>query len=682
MNDNLKLPVTIEQQFQRYLENPNHTERHEILWHAWKQNKQWLVQLLEGTRDSAPTFSRHDETHAQTVLHNIEMILGEDRIRTLSASDCFVLLHTVYIHDIGMIMISSEKKELIKSRKFQQMIDDIEREGDEELKKDVKILKQKEYFYQDADEEENRKRLYEAKLEVHDAVTRLLAYHRRGEHASVSENILVEWTKDSDRLGGGFSLAGIPQRIFLTIAECAKLHTVNGIEKIMKLPQEDNGYVFDYMHPRFISVLLQLGDILDIDNDRFHPLVIANMAENPESAQIHYQKHLSIRRLLICPDIIEIAADCETQKALRLIRQEGDMLQEILKQAGYVWASICPRNFPGSLPNVRVFEVRLKGKKIPQELVTTKFEISQKRAFEILEGSNLYASRFVFLREFLQNAIDATKLQYWKECVGTAEFYNNKGFSKVGSPADLEKYVSTRAFPIEIEMETYKRDKNMILTSVSRQDVELLDQNLGKEYQYGVRVKIKDFGIGINQETIKKIANVGKSTIGNLDIVKKMPEWLRPTAEFGVGLQSAFLLTDTFRCTTHTRTEERYQITFGSGALTNYSGYINVKPIDESEIQDATYGTCFEVFVPENKKMLHEECQESWNGEDMFSEKYEERRPLRHAAEMISQMALYLDSLIGEILFPIHLCIKELEDIPVPINTTNKNRICTIKLIR
>ena len=76
MGDGMNLPLTIEDQLQRYVEDPRHTERHEILWHAWKQNKRWLVQLLEGTRDSAPTFSRHDETHAQTVLHNRELILG------------------------------------------------------------------------------------------------------------------------------------------------------------------------------------------------------------------------------------------------------------------------------------------------------------------------------------------------------------------------------------------------------------------------------------------------------------------------------------------------------------------------------------------------------------------------------------------------------------------------------
>ena len=83
-----KKHLTIEGQLERHYLDERHTERNEVLWHAWCQNKRWLSQLLEATMSSFPTYSKHDESHAVTVLHNIEMILGEDRIRELSASDC------------------------------------------------------------------------------------------------------------------------------------------------------------------------------------------------------------------------------------------------------------------------------------------------------------------------------------------------------------------------------------------------------------------------------------------------------------------------------------------------------------------------------------------------------------------------------------------------------------------
>lgn len=686
MRDAKELPLTIEGQLERYIKGEGHTKRHQVLWHTWHQNKSWIMQLLEGTAFSFPTYSRHDESHAQTVLHNIEMILGEDRISELSATDCFVILHTIYIHDIGMTITAAERKEIVGDKKFMHMVDYLEEEGDGSLRKAVAALKKTDYStYGNQDQYELRKKLYEDKLEVYTALINLIAQYRRDEHGKRSKERLYEWTKEADKLGSGFSLAGMPQRIFLTIAECAKMHTEPEFSNIMKLPQEDDGYVFDYMHPRFVSVLLQLGDLLDMDNDRFHPLAMASLDEIPEQSHAHYMKHSSIRKLHIRPDIIEIAADCETQEALRLVRKECDMLIGILQQAGYAWTSICPAGFPGALPVVKDVDLYLKGEKIPQELVTAKFMISQKKAFEILEGSSLYMNRFAFLREFLQNAIDATKIQYWKEYKGLSGFDfdgQDKQKSMYVSPRDLEKKVSTSKFPIKIVMEVCKRDEKFQIMPVTSKDIEELDRGAGDDTVYGVRVIIKDYGIGIDQENICRIAQVGTSLDKDGELIQEMPEWLRPTAEFGVGMQSAFLVARTFECRTHTRSEERYEITFGSGALAQYDGYINVRPVKRFEEGEDAYGTCFEIFVPEDKKMRHEEFPKSWDGEDIFSEFYERRRPLRHAAELMSQMALFLDSLVGETsIFPIYLKLEKTVGVRIPVNTTQRNQLQSINLI-
>lgn len=49
-----------------------------------------------------------------------------------------------------------------------------------------------------------------------------------------------------------------------------------------------------------------------------------------------------------------------------------------------------------------------------QILRNASFRISQKKVFSLLEGSNIYMHKLVFLRGVLYNAFDATKLQYWK----------------------------------------------------------------------------------------------------------------------------------------------------------------------------------------------------------------------------------------------------------------------------
>ncbi|MBD5493738.1 MAG: hypothetical protein HDR12_05005 [Lachnospiraceae bacterium] len=678
---NKRIHQTIEGQLEYYYRNGQHTERNGILWHAWCQNRRWLSQLLETTMGSFPAYSKHDESHAKTVLHNIEMILGEKRIRDLSASDCFMLLHTVYIHDIGMVITYEERKKIVNNNKFIDMIKEMEDENDPVFQRAIKALQKQDYAYTDVENEaELMKKLYSDKLEVYYAILHLLATFRRPEHGEVSDERLEEWTLQSEKLGGGFSMAGIPQRIFLWIAKCAGLHTESKFENIMNLPQEDDGYASDYLHPRFVAVLLQLGDILDMDNDRFHPLTRECIGALPELSQRHYEKHQAIRRLYIKQDRISIEADCNSQEALRLVRKECDMLRNILTEAGYYWSQICPDKFRGSLPTIESVKLYLKGFQIPEELVTAQFRISQKKAFAILEGSNVYKEQFVFLREFLQNAIDASKIQYWNECIRTRGYFENKNEMKKMSPDQLGDILSTDVFPIEIEMEIVRKDAGKEAEPIDEEDVKtLIEGKRNDSRQYGVKVRIKDFGTGIDKESIKSIASVGDSRKKDKYVIQDMPEWLKPTAEFGIGLQSAFILANTFKCNTYTRSNEKYEITFSTVKSNYYEGYINVSPVENLSDKDNSYGTCFEVFVPVTKKLLHELYPAAWDGMDYFDEEYDVLRPLRHSAELLAQMALYLDTIIGEQLFPIHLNVKECPHATIPLNLNKKNQIKKLK---
>lgn len=501
---NKKMHRTIEGQLEYYYKSDPHTERNGILWHAWCQNRRWLSQLLEITMGSFPTYSKHDESHAKTVLHNIEMILGEKRIKELSASDCFMLLHTVYIHDIGMVITYEDRENIVKNDKFVDMIREMEDENDPVFQRAIKALQKQDYAYKnEEDKEKQMKRLYADKLDVYYAILHLIATYRRPEHGELSSERLEKWTLESEKLGSGFSMAGIPQRIFLWIAKCAGLHTDGDFSHIMDLPQEDNGYASDYLHPRFVAVLLQLGDILDMDNDRFHPLTRECVGALPELSQRHYEKHQAIRRLYIKQNQISIEADCNSQEALRLVRKECDMLQSILTEAGYNWSQICPDKFSGALPTIESVKLYLQGFQIPEELVTAQFRISQKKAFAILEGSNVYRDQFVFLREFLQNAIDASKIQYWNECVRTRGYYESKNDMRKMSPDQLGEILSTDIFPIEIEMEIVKQNEEKDIKPIEEADVKALREGKTKGLlQYGVKVRIKDFGTGIDKESI------------------------------------------------------------------------------------------------------------------------------------------------------------------------------------
>lgn len=667
------ISFTIERQLKAYMECKEHTERHEILWHEWNHNKRWLILVQQLILPSFPSYSMHDVTHAECVLHNIEMLLGEDNIKLLSASDCFLILHTVYIHDIGMCITDEDKKNIIKDENFHDFLEQLSHDTGSGMDKHAETLLEKCKEINSNSEKDENQIILNKKLDIYYAVTYLLAEYCRTKHGDISSKRLINWIDSPDKLGAGFSTMEIPDRLFYIIANCANTHTKWDFDEVLKLNQEDSGFAHDYVHPRFIAILLQLGDALDMDNDRFHPLFKEYIGKVPLISELHYGKHKAIRRLRITNQKISISADCKNQDILRLVRQECDGIKTILQNATYYWSVIRPKEINVGLPTFDKTKLLLDGKEIPEDLVETRFEIPQDKAFHLLEGNNIYLdSKFVFLREFLQNAIDATKIQYYRDCKQQKRRANIENILK---PHEIQEVISPTNYPVEISFTIAKRE-GMNIEEVTKEDLEKIkgenlkdiDKNKGKgknkdadkdteDIIYGVSVKIHDYGTGINGEDIKQIAKVGTSYEKRKKEIEAMPKWLQTTGVFGIGLQSAFLSSNVITAETYTRKEECYEITFYPRRSTSH-GYINVKPIVNEDYQEP-YGTCFTTFIPFEKKKLHKDSPETWDGTDPFEKGYDKMRAIRHSRELIKQMALYLADMVGEPLFPINLYIKD-----------------------
>lgn len=662
--------LTIERQLQMYERHPDKSERAATLWHAWQQNKRWLIRLLELTLASFPSYSRHDASHAEAVIHNIERVLGEDRITQLSATDCFALLHTVYIHDIGMAILAEDRKRIFESDDFIEMIDELADGADKDLRNAAQWLKKKLYFkdsneevdYDSTEYHDAKKKLYADKLETYYAVVQLLAEYQRKCHGEKAASNVKDWILDKDKLRAEFTMSGVPMRIFFRIADCACLHTDWEFQHIMELPSEENGYENDMLHPRFVAVLLQLGDALDIDNDRFHPFAHAFSGHFPGQSQVHYNKHLAIRTLKITSEEIMVEADCETREAMRLIRNECDGIERLLQSSSYYWSNIAPRGFSGALPSFKLSKLRLNGKEIPWDLATTRFQISQKKAFSFLQGENIYSGYFPFVRELLQNAIDTTKLQCYEDYKTSSKFRFENELRSLGELdiTNISKIINPVEYPIEISIECGRLNGNEEFEKIALEDIP--EKEEGDE-KYGIQFSIKDYGTGINTETLRNISDVGTSYKGRKRMLREMPEWLRPTGEFGIGLQSVFLVSDNFLCNTYVRNGECYQIEFLTGA-NGKNGYINVEPSDPSEAEKPmTYGTEFKVFIDHTKKKDRQECMGAWTGYDPFAGGYEGDQIKRDIIALTIQILMDIDSQLEDLLFPVYVSVKyKLED--------------------
>lgn len=262
------------------------------------------------------------------------------------------------------------------------------------------------------------------------------------------------------------------------------------------------------------------------------------------------------------------------------------------------------------------------------------------------------------MREIFQNALDASKLQYWADWKGSRWCGDDREEERRRSIDDIGGKLSPLAYPIEIEIHLAKKrkyEKDCILCDRKKNE-----KNKGQNVEYGVLVRVIDHGIGMTAEDISAISNIGSSHEKRKKEIEQMPSWLSPTAEFGIGLQAAFLAADSLTAYTHPRTNEKYKIEFEATGDKG-KGFINVTPLKPGD-NPKIYGTIFEIFVPGAKKRTHTEYLQAWSGEDPLSKDYEKGTSLlRHARELMLQLSYYLDSLLGEKLFPVKLRIYDFD---------------------
>ena len=77
-----------------------------------------LQKMLESFIPRFPDFTDHTILHSMDVLEYSNMLLGEEQIERLSPAECYVLIMSCYLHDIGMGISQKNYEELSKQIDF------------------------------------------------------------------------------------------------------------------------------------------------------------------------------------------------------------------------------------------------------------------------------------------------------------------------------------------------------------------------------------------------------------------------------------------------------------------------------------------------------------------------------------------------------------------------------------
>lgn len=201
------------------------------------------------------------------------------------------------------------------------------------------------------------------------------------------------------------------------------------------------------------------------------------------------------------------------------------------------------------------------------EFADLKFEISTKHALKLLGGTNLYRSKYVFVREVIQNAVDATMkriyLTYLEKYDGDKENKDDRFLKWLVHEG--KEIINDSAIHVTLSIENKR-----------------------------VKFVIEDKGIGISKDDVKRIASVEGKSDDERKFIHTMPEFFRPSGTFGIGLQSIFIVADEFEMITRTESEETKKVTFQNAK--DGRGYITVSDFEKRNF----VGTTLIVYLNQN----------------------------------------------------------------------------------
>ncbi|MBQ9514775.1 MAG: ATP-binding protein [Ruminococcus sp.] len=342
-----------------------------------------------------PNYTLHDITHIRNVCKWMTDLLGS-RKNELSASEAALLVMSACCHDIGMSVSKEQEEKLLDNTKTHEWI---------------------EYFKSHLKDEEEYSKTKRISAKMLRNYIRVHHHNRIGTQISRQE-----WPQSLTQEG-----INRDNLIDLCKSHGESLNEIN-------IPR---GIKFDF---RLCAVLLRLADILDFDSSRAPSKLFQHLGlESPEDfehsiSQMEWMKNRSGGFGQIHDGIIHFTAsfaslqlEIEVKEYIEWVKRELITSSEFLSDYTSKWCNL-------ELPH-KIFSdnIERKGYKFGDFHLT----MDQDRVLELLTGRNLYNDPGVFVRELLQNSIDAIltrkKLDpYFEKETGRIEirtWIDHEGFS-------------------------------------------------------------------------------------------------------------------------------------------------------------------------------------------------------------------------------------------------------------
>lgn len=332
------------------------------------------VEYLKDVRTTFGNYTLHDETHVLNVLDAMAGLLGE-QISNLSVGEAELLILSACLHDIGMVYTDKEISQLYNNKKI---CEKFLRENCPEWSG---------YSYNEWPKD-------------------IRLWFLRKQHPFRLPQILQnkEWKVLFDEIPN----TAIQKKYIIAVCqshgEDPKSFIGNSNLKYLEASETDI---------LFCAILLCLADLLDFDDTRA-PKILYDYVECNKESRKEWDKHRASAGFTYptAPSLNELPykAKCTNPNIEHAIRDFLDIVDDMLNMCSKL-KQHCRHDWQRNFPFPRAIlreEIESDGYMSGDFKLT----MDQNKILELLSGENLYDNNDVFVRELLQNAIDATLLRH------------------------------------------------------------------------------------------------------------------------------------------------------------------------------------------------------------------------------------------------------------------------------
>ena len=470
----------------------------------------WLPQIMQ----FFPQYPSHGLDHSDRIIAQLSKLLFDRNkpVVPFSPGEVYCLLCAAYLHDMGMVVSPGEAGVILASDTWKAFVADGGKVQDAFEKyqalrtTQVEGTREQKDFFADV----------ALRQLVADFVRR--GHHERGRTTLEMHPFLKQLVDDGDSVA------------FETIADLCVGHGLSesDLTDPSRFPEERD-VLGDKVNVRFLARLIRIGDLLDMDSRRADPMTAKAVAPLPPDAAPHWQQYSVKKHGNISPLVIEFTFECGDQETHRILRDWFGCLEAEVRAAG-IGQLRAARHDKWKAPHCIVSSQATPdngdAKSGPTIIIKPakganyafhdwRLELDHERILDRLIY-DVYDDPFIFVRELIQNALDATRCQMYADFAA-----QNPGVALPERPTQ---------FPTEF------RDLYPVVLSLAEEEVKTSPDAAPEK---SLLFTIEDRGTGMNENIITRyFLQVGRSYYQSNEFRERYK--FAPASRFGVGFLSVF----------------------------------------------------------------------------------------------------------------------------------------------